>query len=310
MINNNNTTWPVLSYEKGKATYQTLQLWAQILGKIKIETLPWVNHSWSVTLHITPTGLTTQTIPFGDQHFQIDLDLIDHQLRITTSKGATSQFSLKHISVADFYALIFDQLSEMGIDITIKTMPSEVFGDIIPLDEDHQHASYDEIEAANFHQALLRIQDVFLVYRSSFTGKSSPIHFFWGTFDLALAFFSGRKAPTHPGKLPHLPNKVFQDAFSHEVNDCGFWTGSEGFPEAAFYCYLYPEPEGYKTAKVSPEEAFYSAEMGGFLLPYAAVQKAADPGAKLLEFLKSTYSIGSGLAKWDPELWNEDLLSI
>ncbi|GAA4323473.1 DUF5996 family protein [Mucilaginibacter gynuensis] len=306
MTNNNNNEWPVLSYKNGKETYETLQLWTQIVGKIKLEALPWVNHSWHITLHITPTGLTTQTIPYQNTYFQIDFDFVNHELRVSKSDGSVRQFSLKHISVADFYDKIFAILGEMGIHIVIKTMPSEVFGDVIPLDSDHKHVTYDENQAAAFHKALLNIQQVFMIYRSGFTGKSSPVHFFWGTFDLALAFFSGRKAPRHPGKLPHLPDKVLQDAFSHEVNDCGFWTGSEAFPEAAFYCYLYPEPAGYQTAKVSPAEAFYSLPMGEFILPYAAVQRAENPKAKLLDFLKSTYAIGSGLAKWDNGLWKQE----
>lgn len=304
MTNKSKNEWPVLSYEKGKDTYETLQLWTQIVGKIKLGALSWVNHSWHITLHITPTGLTTQTIPYQGQHFQIDFDFVTHQLKIIKSNGATRQFSLKHTSVGNFYDRIFNILNELDIKIVINTIPSEVFGDVIPLNIDQKHNTYDESQAAAFHKALLNIQEVFMLYRSSFTGKSSPIHFFWGTFDLALAFFSGRKAPKHSGKLPHLPDRVFQDAFSHEVNDCGFWTGSPAFPEAAFYCYLYPEPAGYQNAKVSPAQAFYSTSMGEFLLPYAAVQQAEDPKATLLEFLRSTYAIGSGLANWDDELWS------
>jgi hypothetical protein len=293
--------WPVLSWEKGKATYETLQLFTQIVGKIKLAILPWVNHSWHITLHVTPSGLTTQTIPYKDQHFQIDFDFMHHQLKITTDE-TMRQFNLHHCSVADFYQRIFELLRELSIDITIKTLPAEIAGPLTPFDQDTAHATYEADQAIDFHQALLNIQHVFMLFRSEFTGKCSPIHFFWGGFDLSLSFFSGRKAPAHPGKMVGLPDRVLQDAYSNEVYDCGFWTGTESFPEAAFYSYLYPEPDGYKDAKVSPSEAYYHPEMREFILPYSAVQQAADPEAQLLAFLRSTYKIGSGLAKWDREM--------
>jgi len=299
--------WPELSYPKGKSTYETLQLWTQIVGKIKLATLPWVNHSWNITLHITPTGLSTQTIPYQEQHFQIDFDFIVHQLKITSTKGEVKQFALNNLSVADFYKKIFELLRELEIDLEINTMPSEIFGKITPFELDTEHAGYDPEQASAFHQALLNIQDVFMLFRTKFTGKASPIHFFWGGFDLALAFFSGRKAPKHPGKVPGMPDWVLQDAYSSEVSDAGFWTGSETLPEAAFYCYLYPEPEGYKEANVSPPEAYYNQTLGEFILSYASVQKAADPQAKLLEFLESTYAIGSELAKWNEELFEQEV---
>ena len=299
--------WPVLSYESGKSTYETLQLWTQIVGKIKLATLPWVNHSWNITLHITPTGLSTQTIPYQDQHFQIDFDFIVHQLKITSTKAGSKQFELKNLSVADFYKQIFLLLNEFEINLTINTSPSEIFGKVTPFELDTEHAGYDADQASAFHQALLNIQDVFMLFRTRFTGKASPIHFFWGGFDLALAFFSGRKAPKHPGKVPGMPDWVLQDAYSSEVSDSGFWTGSETLPEAAFYCYLYPEPEGYKNADVSPPEAYYNQTMGEFILPYASVQQSDDPQAKLLEFLESTYTIGAGLADWNKDLWAQEV---
>lgn len=299
--------WPVLSYESGKSTYETLQLWTQIVGKIKLATLPWVNHSWNITLHITPTGLSTQTIPYQDQHFQIDFDFIIHQLKITSTKAGSKQFELKDLSVADFYKQIFSLLKECEINLTINTLPSEIFGKVTPFELDTDHAGYNADQASAFHQALLNIQDVFMLFRTRFTGKASPIHFFWGGFDLALAFFSGRKAPKHPGKVPGMPDWVLQDAYSSEVSDSGFWTGSETLPEAAFYCYLYPEPEGYKDADVSPVEAYYNQTLGEFILPYASVQQAGDPQAKLLEFLESTYEIGSVLAKWNQDLWAQEV---
>jgi hypothetical protein len=296
--------WPLLSYQSGRATYETLQLWTQIVGKIKLVCVPWVNHSWNITLHITPSGLTTQTITYQNQHFQIDFDFRVHQLIITTSQGEYKQFSLEGISVAGFYKQIFGLLKELDIELTINPLPSEIMGELIPFEEDQVHHTYDPLQANSFHQALLCIQDVFMVFRTEFSGKASPVHFFWGGFDLALAFFSGRKAPRHPGKVPNMPDWVLQDAYSREVSDTGFWTGSDSLPQAAFYCYLYPEPLGYKTAQVQPSEAYYSHELSEFILPYQAVQMAADPKEKLLQFLRSTYQAGAALANWDPQLWD------
>ncbi|HYK76253.1 MAG TPA: DUF5996 family protein [Daejeonella sp.] len=293
--------WPELSYEKGKATYDTLHMWTQIVGKIKLAMLPWVNHSWHVTLHVTLFGLTTETMPYKDQNFQIDFDFIEHRLKISTSSGELRQFDLHGISVADFYKKIFELLKDLEIDLKINPIPAEIVN-AIPLDQDTVHATYNEEEVKAFHKALLYIQDVFMQFRAEFKGKCSPIHFFWGSFDLALSFFSGRKAPKHPGGVPNLPNWVAEEAYCREVSSAGFWTGNEAFPQAAFYCYLYPEPDGYKTAKVQPEEAFYNSTLGEFILPYIAVQQAEYPKQKLMEFLESTYHVGADLAKWDREV--------
>lgn len=298
-------SWPILSYKKGKPTYETLQLWTQILGKIKLAALPWINHSWNCTLHINPAGLSTNTIPYINKDFQIDIDFISHQLRIVTSLGEIRDFDLRNLNVADFYKIIFEKLNELEIKIEIMTTPSEIENPI-PFELDTIHTTYEVAQAANFHNALCDIQDVFMIFRRDFIGKSSPIHFFWGGFDLSLAFFSGEKAPKHPGKIPGMPDWVLQDAFSHEVSDFGFITGNEAYPEAAFYCYLYPEPKGYKEGKVEPTEAFYNEVLGQFILPYSAVQNADNPEAKLLEFLRSTYSIGAGLANWKSDLWEEN----
>jgi len=301
-----NRQWPILSYESGKATYETLQLWTQIVGKIKLATMPWANHSWNVTLHITSSGLTTQTMPYEGKHFQIDFDFHSHELVITTDQHQLERFYLGGLSVSGFYNQVFEALTGMGIQLSINKLPCEIMGKLTPFDQDHQHRSYEKDQAAAFHQALLRIQDVFLIFRSAFSGKASPVHFFWGGFDLALAFFSGRNAPRHPGKVPGMPDWVLQDAYNREVSDCGFFTGSETLPEAAFYCYLYPEPLGYKEAEVEPSQAYYNQNMGEFILPYSAVQKSEDPDTELLIFLKSTYEIGSRLAGWENGLWNYD----
>lgn len=290
--------WPVLSYEKGKATYETLHMWTQIVGKIKLATLPWLNHSWHVALLITPTGLSTLNMPYGEKHFQIDFDFVDHQLKVHTSQGELQTFKLQGLSVADFYEKIFAMLKSLHIEVKIRPVPVEI-PNPIPFALDKQHATYDEAQVGALHQALLCMQDVFTGFRCDFKGKCSPVHFFWGSFDLALSRFSGRRAPKHPGGVPHLPNWVAEEAYSHEVTSCGFWPGSEALPEPAFYCYLYPEPEGYKAAKVRPAAAYYHQTLGEFILPYQAVQPAEDPAGSLREFLASTYEAGAALANWD-----------
>ena len=293
--------WPALSYVKSKSTFETLHMWTQIVGKIKLATLPWINHSWHVTLHITPEGLTTENMPYKDRSFKIDFDFIDHQLKIMTNQGERRQFGLQGISVADFYEKVFVLMADLHIDLKIKPVPVEI-ADPVPFKEDSIHASYVEEEVMGFHRALILMQKVFLKFRSGFKGKASPIHFFWGSFDLALSFFSGRRAPKHPGGIPGLPDKVAEEAYCREVSSCGFWTGNETLPEAAFYCYLYPEPAGYKTARVNPEAAYYNSTLGEFILPYSAVQQSRDPENTLLQFLKSTYAAGADLANWDRKL--------
>jgi hypothetical protein len=293
--------WPALSYEKGKETFDTLHMFTQIVGKIKLATLPWVNHSWHITLHITPTGLTTHNMPYKNKNFQIDFDFIEHQLKITTDKNEFRSFDLHGISVAGFYQKIFEKLDELGIDIKIKPVPVEL-PNPIPFKEDTVHSTYEDKHVTAFHIALLRIQDVFMEFRSSFKGKCSPIHFFWGGFDLALSFFSGRRAPKHPGGVPGMPDWVAVEAYCREVSSAGFWTGNDMMPEPAFYSYLYPEPEGYKTAKIQPAGGYYNTTLGEFILPYSKVQQSVNPKKKLLEFLYSTYRAGADLAKWDREI--------
>ncbi|MDB5120621.1 MAG: hypothetical protein JWN56_1839 [Sphingobacteriales bacterium] len=290
--------WPVLSYKEGKNMYDTLHMWAQIVGKIKLATLPWVNHSWHITLHITPLGLSTQVMRYKDINFSIDFDFVEHQLKVYTSHGELRKFDLHNISVADFYSKIFELLHDLQIDVNIKPIPVEI-ANPIPFKQDTEHATYETERVRAFHQALLSIQDVFLQFRSKFKGKCSPIHFFWGSFDVALSFFSGRSAPKHPGGIPGLPNWVAEEAYCREVSSCGFWTGNDALPEAAFYCYLYPEPDGYKVAKIQPKEAYYHQALGEFILPYSAVQQSEYPEEALLSFLETTYSAGAELAGWD-----------
>ena len=293
--------WPILSYEKGKKTFDTLHMLTQIVGKIKLAILPWINHSWHVTLQPSSQGLSTGLMPYEDYNFQIDFDFTDHHLKVATTKGEQRQFSLRSISVSDFYFKIFQVLEELNIHVKIKPVPVEIQHPI-PFEKDHVHDTYEPEQAIAFHIALLKVRDVFLQFRSEFKGKCSPIHFFWGGFDLALSFFSGRRAPKHPGGVPGMPNWVAEEAYNREVSSCGFWTGNEAYPHTAFYCYLYPEPDGYKTAKILPAEAFYHKDLGEFILPYEAIQQAKDSGFKLMEFLTTTYRAGADLAQWEREL--------
>lgn len=290
--------WPVLSYDQGKATYETLHMWTQILGKIKLESLPWMNHSWHVTLHSSPTGFTTHSLPYQDKNFQIDLDLLDHKLKVTTSRGELQQFDLPGLSVADFYHKLFQILKNLDIPVQIYTRPAEVV-DPIRFEEDTQHNTYEPEQATALHRSLLAMQEVFTAFRCDFKGKCSDVHFFWGSFDLAVSRFSGRRAPKHPGGIPNLPDWVAEEAYSHEVMSAGFWPGSEVVPEAAFYCYLYPEPEAYKEAAIEPAEAYYHDSLREFVLPYKAVQESHDPAGMLRKFLDSTYEVGAALANWD-----------
>lgn len=290
--------WPELSYENGKDTFETIHLFTQIIGKIKLATLPWINHSWHVALHIVPTGLTTQMIPYEDKSFQIDFDFLEHQLKIITSDGEQRQFDLPGLSVADFYQRVFYSLRKLAINILIYPIPCEIENPI-PFEEDTVHSSYDKEQINAFHEAQLNIYEVFLKFRSGFRGKSSPVHFFWGGFDLALSFFSGRIAPLHPGGITGLPDWVAEESYDREVSSAGFWIGSDTLPEPVFYSYLYPEPLGYNRAEIQPEQAYYHPILREFILPYSAVQESEDEEKMLLEFLESTYQAGADLAGWD-----------
>jgi Family of unknown function (DUF5996) len=293
--------WPELNYQTGKATYETLQRWTQIVGKIKLATLPWINHSWHITLHFTPSGITTQMMPYEKKHFQIDFDFLEHRLAITTSTGDQQHFQLFGLSVAAFYEKIFFSLEQLGVHISIKPVPVEI-PNPVPFKEDHVNATYDITQVTAFHKSMLLTQDVLLDFRSGFKGKASPVHFFWGSFDLAMSFFSGRRAPRHPGGIPGLPNWVAEEAYCREVSSCGFWMGSDALPEAAFYSYLYPEPEGYSSAHVIPDGAYYHDTLREWVLPYSIVQKAEHPENILFTFIKSVYENGATLAHWDRPL--------
>ena len=272
----------------------------QIVGKIRLAKTPWLNHSWHVALYVTARGLTTSPIPDGARSFQIDFDFIDHLLRIAASDGKQRQLPLVAQPVAAFYAAVMVALAEIGLDVTIDDRPNEV-PDPIRFGEDHVHASYDPDAAHRFWQVLRQADRVFAKFRTGFLGKSSPVHFFWGSFDLAVTRFSGRPAPRHPGGVPNLPDAVAQEAYSHEVSSAGFWPGGGGIDYPAFYSYTYPEPAGFRTTRVKPAAAFFSEQLGEFILPYGAVRSAPDPDGALLDFLQSTYEAAANAANWDRE---------
>jgi Family of unknown function (DUF5996) len=290
--------WPELPTAQWRETYATLQLWTQIVGKIRLVRSPWLNHSWHVALYVAARGLTTSPIPDGARTFQIDFDFIDHVLRISTSDGQQRQFALTGLSVASFYAAVMAALAELGIHVAIDEMPNEL-PEPIRFSLDHQHASYDPDAVRRFFQILVSADRVFRQFRTGFLGKASPVHFFWGSFDLAVTRFSGRRAPRHPGGVPHLPDDVACEAYSHEVSSAGFWPGSGAIDYPAFYSYAYPVPAGFSTAPVRPSAAFFSEALGEFVLPYDAVRTAAEPDQALLDFLQSTYDAAANAAKWD-----------
>jgi len=298
MSNNSQTTWRELPTAAWRDTCATVQLWTQIVGKIRLTKSPWLNHSWHVTLYVTPRGLTTSPVPDGARTFQIDFDFVDHRLRIATSDGAHRDFALPGHSVASFHAATLAALAELGIAIAIDEMPNEL-PDPVKFSEDTAHASYDADAVGRFLQILVNSDRVFKQFRTGFLGKASPVHFFWGSFDLAVTRFSGRRAPRHPGGVPNLPDAVAHEAYSHEVSSAGFWPGSGAIDYPAFYCYAYPEPPGFRAAKVRPEAAFFSDALSEFILPYDAVRTASDPDKALLDFLQSTYEAAANAAKWD-----------
>ncbi len=298
MSNISQAPWPELPTAAWRDTYSTVQLWTQIVGKIRLTRSPWLNHSWHVALYVTARGLTTSPIPDDTRAFQIDLDFIDHALRISTSDGATRQLALAGQSVASFYAAVMAALKELGIAVAIDEMPNEL-PDPVRFSQDTVHASYDPDAVRRFQQILVNGDRVFKQFRTGFLGKASPVHFFWGSFDLAVTRFSGRRAPLHPGGVPNLPNAVAQEAYSHEVSSAGFWPGGGAIDYPAFYSYAYPEPAGFRTMKVKPDAAFFSEALGEFILPYDAVRTAVDPDKALLDFLQGTYEAAAISAKWD-----------
>ena len=284
--------WPSLPLEEWKDTYATLHMWTQIVGKIRLVQSPPINHWWQVPLYVTARGLTTSPIPYETRSFQIDFDFIDHQLLINTSDGVTKTIALEPRSVADFYRELMTTLRALKIEVEIRATPDEVQNPI-PFAEDREHASYDPEYANRFWRILVQANKVFEEFRARFIGKCSPVHFFWGSFDLAVTRFSGRPAPERAGA-----DSITREAYSHEVISHGFWPGG-GAVQAAFYSYTAPAPVGLDKASIRPPEAFYSQEMSEFLLMYDDMRKADSPDAALMDFLQSTYEAGANLAKWD-----------
>lgn len=291
-------TWPRLDYASWRDTLATLHMWTQIVGKIRMVQSPWLNHSWHVTLYVTPSGMTTGNIPYGDRYFSIDFDFIAHQLIIRECTGETDTIRLEPKDTADFYAELMQALDRLNVPVTINTKPNEV-PDPIPFPDDRTHNSYDAKAVHDFWRALYLVDRVFNRFRADFAGKASPSHFFWGSFDLAVTRFSGREAPDHPGGLPNMPLWVAQEAYSHEVSSAGFWPGGDAFPEAIFYSYAYPSPDGFDKARVLPDAAEWSTELGEFILRYEDVRRLQDPEAALLDFLESTFDAAASLADWD-----------
>jgi hypothetical protein len=285
---------PRLPLSEWQPTRDTLHLWTQIVGKVRMALSPPVNHWWHVTLYVSARGLTTGAIPWQEGLFEIRFDFIDHQLVVETSGGATRRLPLAPRAVAEFYADVMATLGSLGIGVEIRPVPDEV-PDPIPFAEDRVHRVYDREQAARFWRVLLWIDPVFQEFRGRFIGKCSPVHFFWGACDLAVTRFSGRHAPERPGA-----DAIQREGYSHEVSSAGFWTGgAAGVNEPAFYSYMAPEPAGFREARVSPGEAFYHKELGEFLLRYEDVRQARSPHDTLLAFLQSTYEAGANLANWD-----------
>lgn len=290
--------WSELIFENYKDTLSTVHLWPQIVGKIRLKKSPWINHSWHVTLYVSAKGLTTGSIPYEKGVFEIEFDFIHHRLEITSSEGNFEQIELYPRTVADFYKALFQKLQMMNINAFIHSAPNEM-DPATPFEKDEFHKSYDPVQMHNLWKALLPIHKVFSRFRADFCGKSSPVHLFWGTFDLAVTRFSGREAPLHQGGMPNMPLKVMQEAYSHEVSSCGFWFGNDAFPHPCFYAYAYPAPPDYAKQIGRPKKAYYYEEMGEFLLPYDIIQKAENPENMLLEFMNSTYEAAVVTGNWD-----------
>ncbi|AZQ64064.1 hypothetical protein EI427_18065 [Flammeovirga pectinis] len=290
--------WPVLNFNDIKDTLATLHQWIQIVGKIRLKTMPWQNHSWHTTLYVSPHGYTTQSIPYQGKIFQIDFDFEQHKLFIECTGKTTVSFDLKPMTVAKFYTLLFEELNKLGIDVTIHGSPNELEV-AIPFKENTTNKSYDAKVANTLWRTMVKVNSVFTDFRSDFIGKCSPVHLFWGAFDLAVTRFSGKDAPLHQGQMPNMPQKVMQEAYSKEVSSAGFWPGSEAFPSPAFYAYAYPSAPTFGEQKVLPNKAFYSTEMGEFFLKYEDVIKAENPEEMLYTFLQTTYEAAANTANWE-----------
>ena len=296
-MDNADIVWPELTYAHWHDTAATLQLWTQIVGKVRLRLTPWLNHGWQVPLYVTTRGLGTLPMPAGNEILEIEFDFVDHRLVASTSRGDQQTLPLEPQTVADFHYRLIRLLDRIGVAVPINDMPNEV-PNPIRFSQDRTHAAYDRAAAHNFWRALIRVDRIFKLFRTGFLGKASPVHFFWGSFDLAVTRFSGRTAPRHPGGVPGLPDSVTREAYSHEVSSAGFWPGNEAFPQAAFYSYAYPEPAGFRDSSVTPG-ARYDGVLSEFILPYDTVRNAGEPDALLLDFLSATYAAAADTGGWD-----------
>jgi hypothetical protein len=292
------TAWPALPLREWQPTYDTLHLWSQIVGKTRLALAPMQNHWWQVTLTVTSRGLGGPPLPYGDRTLDIDFDFLDHQLVLRTSDGATRALPLRPRSVADFYGEYRAMLKARDVDVRLRPSPAEL-ETVVPFPEDRAHASYDADAAQRCWRALAPPDRVMRAFRGRFLGKCSPVHFWWGGFDLSCTRFNGRTAPPHPGGIPNRPDWITREAYSHECISAGWWPGGGALLEPAFYAYAYPEPAGLPEARVRPAEAYYHPQLREFILPYDAVREASDPDAALMGFLQSTYDAAAGLARWD-----------
>jgi len=296
------SAWPELRFAEWRDSGATLQLWTQIVGKLRLALSPWLNHGWQVPLYVSARGLGSSAMHVGGGRLvEVEFDLVDHRLVIRSSDAAERGFALAPMSVAAFYRRFMAEIAAIGIHVAINLRPNEV-ADPIPFPDDETHAAYDPAAVHTVWRALVQADRVFRHFRSGFLGKASPVHLFWGAFDLAVTRFSGRPAPPHKGGIPGLPDIVTREAYSHEVSSAGFWSGSDAYPQAAFYSYAYPAPAGFDAAPVEPAGAVWSTEMGEWLLPYEAVRSADDPDAALMRFLQTTYRAAADLGRWDSAL--------
>jgi hypothetical protein len=293
-----NPPWPSLNYREWNETYQTLHRWTQIIGKMRLSKTEWTNHSWHSTLYATPVGLTTSPIADGSRSFSIDFDFFSHQLVIVTSEGERRSLPLKQESVADFFSRFKQALQALEIEVQIYPHPNET-PDALAFFADTTHASYQSERVQEWWRVMVAADLWLKRFRSTFVGKCSPVHFFWGSFDLAVTRFSGRPAPVHPGGVPNIPDRVVREAYSHEVSSCGFWPGNETYPHAAFYSYAYPEPTGFARARVEPKAAFYHEGLHEFILPFEAIRTSLSPEDDALRFFNSTYRAAADLGGWD-----------
>jgi hypothetical protein len=292
------TDWPEIDYAQWRETSAALHLFLQVVGKYRLARTPWINHSWHATHYVTSRGLTTSPVRDGAGHTEIRFDLIDHRLIGESSDGRTAAFDLRPMTVADFHSAFLELLTALGSTPRFHGRPNEL-PDPVPFAEDRRPRPYDAEAVTRYWRALVAVDRVFKQFRTGFLGKASPVHLFWGSFDLAVTRFSGRRAPLHPGGVPHLPDAVTREAYSHEVSSAGFWPGGGPIDFAAFYAYAYPAPEGFATARVRPTAAAFNTELGEFLLPYDAIRSAKDPEAELLAFLETTYRAAADLGRWN-----------